>query len=165
MLSAALLVVLILVVLYFTFKSVPLKSEKYLGGDVNTVYQVDESDAEFGLGNVPTERSVSLMNFRDTDPKLSKYTQRERDTMGLDGADYYYENDTLYRSLVIPEQLEHDLYETHGTTEPGQRGSTDPEFQYFQHLYSDLPLGLTQSDLPIGPQMGGSVESAEQFSN
>jgi hypothetical protein len=104
-----------------------------------------------------TERSVDMVDFRNSDPKLSKYTTRSRDSIGMGGDDYYYENDTLYRQGVEPEKHGRSAFESeygiHADVEPGQRGN---DYEFFGDAYWDLPKGIS---------MMGSVESAEPFEN
>lgn len=119
---------------------------------------------QFDIANyIPDEkwdRSVSRMDYSSDYPLLTKYTDRERDIMGMDGADYYLENDTLYKQGVIAKK--HGIAQFEAIY--GQKGQRGNDFKYFQDEYSDLPIGLEQSDLPIGPSSGGSVGSAEEYS-
>lgn len=74
----------------------------------------------------PNEMSVDMVDFRHDDPKFSKYTRRMRDTVGMDGSDYYYENDALFRQGVLPEKEGEVAFEStaglRNETVPGQRG-------------------------------------------
>lgn len=155
----ATLVFLILVITLVLFVTLTKgDSEKYTI-DPNAVY-VPPVNVGTYIPDKNYHRSVNLMELSHDNPIFSKYTMRQNDVMGLDGADYYLENDMLYKDGVIEKR--------HGTAQfqainpiKGQRGN---DFQFFQDMYSDLPYGLDQSDLPIGnPNAHGSVESAEPF--
>lgn len=50
-----------------------------------------------------TNRTVNMIAFRNPDPTLYKYTDRERDPSGMDLNDYYLENDMTMKLMLGPE--------------------------------------------------------------
>jgi len=101
------------------------------------------------------ERSVSMMDFENDDPKLSKYTTRFRDVMGMGGDDYFLEHETLYKAGVEPAHHGVDAFEA-DFGYPGQRG-----FGYSLFSNGDIENPFQLVDIPIGPSLMGSIESAE----
>jgi hypothetical protein len=51
---------------------------------------------------------LDQMTMKHPDPALFHYTGRERDVAGMDGHDYYLENDMNARNLVAPYYFESD---------------------------------------------------------
>ncbi len=152
------LVIVIMLVAMITYLAV----DKFVV-DPDLIYANPEpTNGHVGVQETPNPnyRSVNLMDLNFPNPAFSKYTDRERDIMGMDGADYYLENDMLARDGVFPVKHGIKKFEAAEGGLPGQRGNG---FMFFQNEYSDLPIGLTQSDLPIPGGYGGSVESAEQY--
>jgi len=50
-----------------------------------------------------TVRTVDMTAYFHPDPIAFKYTGRIRNPMGMDGYDYFYENDMYHRELTGPE--------------------------------------------------------------
>lgn len=50
-----------------------------------------------------TNRTVNMIAFRNPDPTLYKYTDRDRDPSGMDLNDYYLENDMTMKLMLGPE--------------------------------------------------------------
>lgn len=97
----------------------------------------------------PHEPSVDMVDFNHDDPKFSKYSRRFSDAAGMDGSDYYYENDIMYRQGVAGEKQGASLFESEyglPDTRGNQTQPFNPESRWF-----DIPSG----------RMQGSVESAE----
>lgn len=101
------------------------------------------------------EQTVSMMDFNASDPKLRKYSDRSRDILGMDGRDYFMENDMLYRSGAQNQPVgDGNFHASSGginTVLYGQRGNG---FVEFDDMYWDLPKGIS---------LLGSVESAEDY--
>lgn len=139
----------ILVVLIFILVWKHLAEKMRIGG------MVEKKRPDVYEGVDGNERSVSMMDFENEDPKLSKYTTRFRDVMGMGGDDYFFEHETLYKSGVESQRHGVDAFEA-DFGYPGQRG-----FGYRLFSNGDIENPFQLVDIPIGPSLMGSVESAE----
>lgn len=149
----ALVAILFAVWVYMNYMRKVEDSQPETGGVSSTTERLINVVADPKNLRDKPEQSVDMIDWRHDDPKYSKYSRRIPDGMGMNGSDYYYENDALYRQGVIGEQLGRGLFESQFDM-PDTRG--DPDHNFYP---SSRWSGSVES---AEPMVGGS-EDLEQF--
>jgi hypothetical protein len=86
-----------------------------------------------------TNRTVNMIAYRNPDPTLYKYTNRQRDPSGMDLNDYYLENDATFEYGLGAELAGDAAFVSRVITEDTILKQNVPAEKSAEHFDSNLP--------------------------